>query len=67
MKATVGIPTKSITVSEVISIARSEVMPITTSEHYGSRTTARVSTYREMLEEYEFHPEAKCADTNANT
>src|SRR5437899_1222240 len=28
------------------------------------RQTARVKTYREVLREYEFHPESKCADAD---
>lgn len=37
---------------------------ITMRGHHGTRTTARVKTYGEILEEYEFHPEGKCADAN---
>jgi hypothetical protein len=40
---------------------------ITTAGHHGTRQTARVKTYGEILEEYEFHPESKCADANGNT
>jgi hypothetical protein len=40
----------------------SNLFRITTQGHHGSRETARVKTYGEMLREYEFHPEAKCAD-----
>jgi hypothetical protein len=39
---------------------------ITTQGHYGSRQTARVKTYGEVVSEYEFHPEAKCADALGN-
>jgi len=39
---------------------------ITTDGHYGSRNTARVRTYGEILMEYEFHPESKCADADGN-
>ncbi len=39
---------------------------ITTAGHFGSRRTARVKTYGEVLREYEFHPEAKCADADGN-
>jgi hypothetical protein len=35
---------------------------ITTQGHHGTRTVARVKTYGEILREYEFHPESKCAD-----
>jgi hypothetical protein len=35
---------------------------ITTHGHCGSRQTARVKTYGDVVTEYEFHPEAKCAD-----
>ena len=29
---------------------------------HGSRTVARVKSYGDVLREYEYHPEAKCAD-----
>ena len=35
---------------------------ITTEGYHGGPETARVKTYGEVLREYEFHPEAKCAD-----
>lgn len=35
---------------------------ITTQGHYGSRQIARVKTYGDVVTEYEFHPESKCAD-----
>lgn len=35
---------------------------ITTRGHCGSQQTARVKTYGDVVTEYEFHPEAKCAD-----
>jgi hypothetical protein len=35
---------------------------ITTQGHHGSKQTARVKTYGDVVTEYEFHPEAKCAD-----
>jgi hypothetical protein len=35
---------------------------ITTHGHCGSRQAARVKTYDDVVTEYEFHPEAKCAD-----
>jgi hypothetical protein len=37
---------------------------ITASGPHGSRTVARVKNYGDVLREYEFHPEAKCADSN---
>jgi hypothetical protein len=40
---------------------------ITTESYHGARETARVKTYGEILREYEFHPEAKCADAAGNT
>lgn len=43
-----------------------ELYRITTDGHYGSRKTACVKTYGEILREYEFHPEAKCADAEGN-
>jgi len=39
---------------------------ITTAGYHGSRNTARVKTYGEVLTEYEFHPESKCADADGN-
>jgi hypothetical protein len=39
---------------------------INTSGNYSSRRTARVKTYRDVISEYEFHPEAKCADADGN-
>jgi hypothetical protein len=35
---------------------------ITTSGHHGGHGVARVKTYPEVFEEYEWHPESKCAD-----
>ena len=40
---------------------------ITTQGHHGTQETARVKTYGEHLHQYEFHPEAKCADAEGNT
>ena len=37
---------------------------IRTWGHTGDRNTARVKTYGEVIEEYEFHAESKCADSN---
>lgn len=39
---------------------------ITTTGHSGTRRTARVKTYGDVLREYEFHPESKCADASDN-
>jgi hypothetical protein len=39
---------------------------ITTTGHHGSRHTARVKTYGEVINQYEFHPESKCQDTSGN-
>jgi hypothetical protein len=39
---------------------------ITTQGHYGSRQVARVKTYGDVITEYEFHPESKCADALGN-
>ena len=39
---------------------------ITTQGHCGSRRAARVKTYGDVITEYEFHPEAKCADALGN-
>lgn len=35
---------------------------ITTDGPHGTRRKARVKTYRDVLQEYEWHPESKCAD-----
>lgn len=35
---------------------------ITTRGHHGDVGTVRVKTYGEVLDEYEWHPESKCAD-----
>jgi hypothetical protein len=37
---------------------------ITTAGHHGTRQAARVKTYGEILREYEFHLESKCADAD---
>jgi len=34
--------------------------------HCGTRQTARVKTYGDVVTEYEFHPESKCADGSGN-
>jgi hypothetical protein len=39
---------------------------ITTEGHHGGRQTARVKTYGDVLREYEYHPESKCADSDGN-
>jgi hypothetical protein len=39
---------------------------VTTRGHCGSKQTARVKTYGDIVVEYEFHPESKCADAFAN-
>jgi hypothetical protein len=39
---------------------------ITTTGPTGDRYTARVKTFGELLQEYEFHPESKCSDSNGN-
>jgi len=44
-----------------------EPYEITTAGHHGDIRMARVKTYGELLREYEFHPEAKCADSDHNT
>ena len=43
-----------------------ESCAITTAGFHGTRQTARVKTYGDILCEYEFHPETKCADANGN-
>jgi hypothetical protein len=40
---------------------------IFTSEHYSSRQTASVKTFGDVISEYEFHAEPKCADSKGNT
>lgn len=37
---------------------------IRTWGYHGDRNTARVKTYGEVIEEYEYHPESKCADSS---
>jgi hypothetical protein len=37
---------------------------ISTDGDHGDRKTARVKTYGEIIEEYAYHPESKCADAN---
>ena len=37
---------------------------ITTEGHHGGPGIARVKTYGDVFEEYEWHPEPKCADAN---
>jgi len=39
---------------------------ITTAGYHGNRQAARVKTYGELLREYEYHPESKCADKDGN-
>jgi hypothetical protein len=39
---------------------------ITTEGHHGTRNSARVKTYGDLVREYEVHPESKCADANGN-
>ena len=39
---------------------------ITTAGSHGTRRAARVKTYGDVLREYEYHPEAKCADADGN-
>jgi hypothetical protein len=40
---------------------------ITTSGNHGTRKIERVKTYAEVIREYEFHPESKCADSSGKT
>ena len=44
-----------------------KIYRVTTAGYHGSRNTARVKTIGEVLSEYEFHPEAKCADLDGKT
>lgn len=39
---------------------------ITTSAQHGTSLTARVKTFADVLSEYEYHPEAKCADAGGS-
>jgi hypothetical protein len=39
---------------------------IITAGNHGERNAARVKTYGDVLREYEFHPESKCADADGN-
>jgi len=40
---------------------------ITTNGYHGDRRNARVKTYRDVLIEYEYHPETKNADADGNS
>jgi hypothetical protein len=40
---------------------------ITTTGHHGTRNTARVKTYGDVIREYAYHPESKCADAVGST
>jgi len=42
----------------------SNTFRISTTGDHGDRETARVKTYGEVIEEYAFHPESKCADAD---
>jgi hypothetical protein len=42
------------------------IFRITTDGHYGSIETVRVKTYGDVVREYEFHPESKCADQDGH-
>lgn len=39
---------------------------VTTAGQDGTRMTARAKSYGDILREYEFHPESKCADSDGN-
>lgn len=39
---------------------------VTTDGHTGNRNIARVKTYGDVLVDYEYHPESKCADADGN-
>ena len=41
-----------------------ETYRIRTTGDHGTRRAARVKTYGDVIEEYEFHPESKCADAS---
>jgi hypothetical protein len=43
------------------------IFRITTRGYHGDRHTARVKTYGEVLDEYEYHPESKYADAQGNS
>lgn len=42
-----------------------ELFHVSIEGHHGEQSLARVKTYDEILEEYEFHPESKCCDSDA--
>jgi hypothetical protein len=50
------------TKSEWIDRYSTKTFRITTTGHHGSRMTARVKTYHDVVDEYAYHPEIKCAD-----
>ncbi len=39
---------------------------VTTEGDHGTRNTARVKTYQDVLSDYQFHPEPKCADAKGS-
>jgi len=51
---------------EWVDLHSKERFRITTRGHCGTRRTARVKTYGDVVTEYEFHPESKCADASGN-
>jgi hypothetical protein len=42
----------------------SQTYRISTTGDHGDRRTARVKTYGDVIQEYEYHPESKCADAS---
>jgi hypothetical protein len=59
-------PTKWLTIPWIDQYTENQYA-ITTTGHHGTRNAARVKTYEEVVREYEYHPESKCADSNGNT
>jgi hypothetical protein len=49
---------------EWIDQYRGKTYRITTDGHHGGRGVARVKTYGDVFDEYESHPESKCADAD---
>jgi hypothetical protein len=49
---------------EWIDLYSGKTYRISTTDHHGNRRTARVKTYGDVVTDYEFHPESKCADAD---
>jgi hypothetical protein len=59
-------PRKWLKLNWINQYSNGNTFRITTAGHHGTRWSARVKTYGEVLEDYEYHPESKCADKEGN-